>query len=424
MPLRMNVALRSLARLSLLVSLTVLPACLTAPEEAALGTQSDELVRVDGFGSNPGRLRMYEYAPRLAAAGAPLVVALHGCTQDAAAYTQVGFNAFADRYGFRVIYPEQSPDNNRNRCFNWFEPQDISRGQGEALSIKQMVDWMIANRGVDPRRVYITGLSAGGAMTSVMLATYPETFAAGAIMAGLPHGCAATMLDAFSCMNPGKPASGDVWANRVRAASDHVGPWPRVAIWHGTRDTTVAPANADASRAQWSTLHGASAVSLTERVGKATHTVYALNGEAKVETWMVDGMGHGTSIAPGAGCGTAGAYVLDTGVCSTKLSLDFFGLSELSPLADAGTTPPRDATPPPASDAGAVPDAAPAATCVEHGSPIVTHVERGRAYRCGVGGSYACATGSNERIGLYTMMQATLREVSAGYFELGRCATR
>jgi poly(hydroxyalkanoate) depolymerase family esterase len=93
-------------------------------------------------------------------------------------------------FGFALLLPEQQRTNNPNGCFNWFQTGDIERGHGEALSIRQMVSKMVSDHGIDPARVFVTGLSAGGAMTSVMLATYPEVFAGGAIIAGLPYGAA------------------------------------------------------------------------------------------------------------------------------------------------------------------------------------------------------------------------------------------
>ena len=97
-----------------------------------------------------------------------------------------GWSTLAKRYGFALLMPEQQASNNANTCFNWFNPGDVARGRGEAASIRQMVARMVADHKIDPRRIYITGLSAGGAMTSVMLAIYPEVFAGGAIIAGLP----------------------------------------------------------------------------------------------------------------------------------------------------------------------------------------------------------------------------------------------
>lgn len=208
--------------------------------------QAQSLTAVTGFGSNPGALTMYKYVPGGLPANAPLVVALHGCAQSASNYdAETGWVLLADRWKFALLLPEQTTSNNSSRCFNWFEAGDISRGAGEALSIKQAVDKLKADHASDPARVYVTGLSAGAAMTAVMLATYPEVFAGGAIIAGVPYNCGTGLTNAFSCMNPGSDLTPAQWGNKVRAASSHTGPWPRVSIWHGDADTTVRPANAN-----------------------------------------------------------------------------------------------------------------------------------------------------------------------------------
>ena len=156
------------------------------------------------FGSNPGNLRMFKFVPDGLPASRPLVVALHGCSQTASSYDdETGWTALAERLGFALLLPQQrqslgsfATGNNVFGCFNWFLPGDISRDQGEALSIKQMIDTMKTDHGSDSTKVFVTGLSAGGAMTAVMLATYPEVFAGGAVIAGLPYHCAASASEA------------------------------------------------------------------------------------------------------------------------------------------------------------------------------------------------------------------------------------
>ena len=146
------------------------------------------LREIQNFGTNPGALRMFAHLPPKQSGSLPLVVVLHGCTQTAAGYDQgAGWSTLANRYGFALLFPEQQRANNPNGCFNWFQTGDIERGHGEALSIRQMIAKMVADHPIDARRVFVSGLSAGGAMTSVMLATYPDVFAGGAIIAGLPY---------------------------------------------------------------------------------------------------------------------------------------------------------------------------------------------------------------------------------------------
>jgi poly(hydroxyalkanoate) depolymerase family esterase len=276
---------------------------------------------VPSFGSNPGNLKMFRYVPTGLPAGRPVVVALHGCTQNASGYgSGAGWTQLADRLKFSVVLPEQQSGNNFNKCFNWFERGDTTRGQGEAESIAQMVRRTIADTGADPARVHVTGLSAGGAMTAVMLATYPEMFAGGGVVAGIAYRCAASMIDAFSCMNPGKNRTPSALGDAVRAASPHSGPWPTVSIWQGSADYTVAPANAIELVEQWTNVHGIPATpTSTDTVAGYPHEVYAAGGRAVVEKYTITGMGHGQPLDPGTGstqCGTAGAYLLDVNICA------------------------------------------------------------------------------------------------------------
>ncbi|HEY6831253.1 MAG TPA: PHB depolymerase family esterase, partial [Pseudolabrys sp.] len=177
------------------------------------------LKEMHSAGPNPGNLRMFAYVPDDLADNPALVVVLHGCTQTASGYDYgAGWSTLADRYGFALLVPEQQRSNNPNGCFNWFLPEDTQRGRGEAASTRDMVETMVREKGIDPRRVFITGLSAGGAMTSVMLACYPEVFAGGAIVAGLPYGAASNVQQAFESMLqcPSRPAR--EWGGLVRGA--------------------------------------------------------------------------------------------------------------------------------------------------------------------------------------------------------------
>jgi poly(hydroxyalkanoate) depolymerase family esterase len=135
---------------------------------------------------------------------------------------------------------------------------DNTRGNGEALSIRQMVDHAIAIFGSDRRKVFVTGLSAGGAMASAMLATYPEIFSGGAIVAGLPYGCASNVQQAFEVMFTKQGHAAQALGDLVRAASKHHGPWPKISVWHGTNDPIVKPINGEDIIRQWTNVHGLS----------------------------------------------------------------------------------------------------------------------------------------------------------------------
>ncbi|WP_225409655.1 extracellular catalytic domain type 1 short-chain-length polyhydroxyalkanoate depolymerase [Stigmatella hybrida] len=315
----------------------------SSEESPSLGEATSALTQVTGFGSNPGNLKMWKHVPANMPANAPLVVAMHGCTQTANAYTQAGWNALAEHLKFYVVYPEQSSSNNQTSCFNWFEPGDTARGQGEALSIKQMVDKMKADHAIDGGRVFVTGLSAGAAMTQVMTAVYPDVFAGGAVMAGIPYKCATSMTSGFSCMSPGSDKTPAQWASLVRGAySGYSGPYPKMSFWHGTSDYTVKNSNQNEGMEQWTAVHGIDQTpDVSDTVEGYPHKVYKDSaGTALVETYDLTGMGHGTAIDPAvkfpgsnAACGTAGAYVLDTNICSTWYVARFFGLDTSDAVA-------------------------------------------------------------------------------------------
>ncbi|MCL6250829.1 PHB depolymerase family esterase [Altererythrobacter sp. KTW20L] len=274
-----------------------------------------------GFGSNPGNLGAWTNLPGESGPPVPLVVVLHGCTQTAAAYDSgSGWSALAQAYGFAVLLPEQRRANNPNLCFNWFADADTRRGSGEALSIAQMIDALVDQGAVDPAKVFITGLSAGGAMASTMLAVYPEKFVGGAILAGLPHGVAGSVGEAFEQMRGHRP-SPRALGHAIRSASDNRGRWPAVAIWHGTADTVVDQSNADAILRQWCEIHDLPTAPTETRVVETYpyRAWHAPSGEVLIEEYRVTGMGHGTPLSTkgDCGCGISGAYMLEVGISST-----------------------------------------------------------------------------------------------------------
>lgn len=284
------------------------------------------------FGLNPGHLRARLCIPTGLPAGAPLVVVLHGCTQTAAGYDHgSGWSSVADRYGFAVLYPEQQRANNPNLCFNWFVPSDSQRGAGEPFSIRQMIETIITSHSIDRKRIFITGLSAGGAMAAVMLATYPEIFAGGAIIAGLPYGCAKTIPEAFDRMK-GRGALNDAELHaRVRAASDHDGPWPTISIWHGSADDIVDPANAEALLTQWRLVHGlVEAPTRTESIRGYPRRIWCDDkGREVIETYSITAMGHGTPLESGGseGCGGSAPYMIEANISSTRRIAGFWRLT-------------------------------------------------------------------------------------------------
>lgn len=312
-----------------------------AAEAPAIVEDGVERTEVTGFGTNPGNLRMFTHVPPKVQRSAPLVVVLHGCTQTAAGYDRgTGWSGLADRFGFVLLLPEQKRANNPNVCFSWFLPDDTTRGSGEAASIRQMIDRVVADYGLDRGRIYVTGLSAGGAMASALLATYPETFAGGAIIAGLPYGAARSVAEAFGAMFKPHSRASQEWGDLVRAASPHAGPWPKVSVWHGDADKTVIPRNADETVKQWLDVHGVGPVPASERTtGVHTERVWRnAAGEDVIELHTMAGMAHGVAVHPGEGDGRggiAGPYILDVGVSSTWRIAASWGLTDGVPEVEA-----------------------------------------------------------------------------------------
>ncbi|AKJ15500.1 esterase [Streptomyces incarnatus] len=299
------------------------------PAAAATGT----FQQVTNFGSNPGNLAMYEYAPANLPTGAPLVVALHGCTQSASDYhSHSGWQKFADQWGFAVVYPQTGTANNSLSCFSWFDSTKDTRGKGEAASVVQMVDTAVAQYGSDRSRIYVTGLSAGGGMTADLLADYPDVFAGGAVDSGLPAQCATTQSAASGCQYSNQNLTPKQWGDKARGSDPgYTGPWPRVAIWQGTSDTTVAPVNGTELRDQWTDVRGIGQTASSTRnlTGGTTESIYDDSaGKPAVALFSVSGMAHGLAVNPGSGadqCGSTGTYYLDH-ICSSYYTAKFWGL--------------------------------------------------------------------------------------------------
>lgn len=293
----------------------------------------NRLAQLGPVADNPGNLIGRYHVPEGLNGPAPLMVVLHGCTQDAAVYDQgSGWSRLADRHGFILLFPEQQRANNPMLCFNWFSGNDTQRGMGEAASIRAMIETVRTAHDVDPTRIFVTGLSAGGAMASVMLATYPELFAGGAIIAGVAYGCASGVAEAFDCMGGRASADAAELGRRVRRASPHKGPWPRVQVWQGSADTTVVASNADSIVLQWADLHGLS--TRPDRIdtveGYPRRAWLGTDGTPVIEQYTITGMAHGIPLQPGTGegqSGEAGAHMLDVGLSSTDRIAEFFGLA-------------------------------------------------------------------------------------------------
>jgi feruloyl esterase len=286
------------------------------------------------FGSNPGGLEMMLHVPPRLAKGRPLVVLLHGCGQDARIFAEdAGWTAIAREHRLALLLPQQTFENNRGRCFNWFRPEDVRRGEGEVMSIRQMIRHAMSRLGSDPKRIFVAGFSAGGGMAAALLAAYPALFAAGAVVAGMPVGCAASTFTALLQMR-----RADAWRSRMaladsvrrvaRAGARGRLAWPRVSIWQGGSDRTVDPANAELLAAQWSELHGFGAVpALDRQSGGVRRRTWGRAERPAVDLWTIADLGHAFPVdAASSGGGRAGAWVADAGLAAARRIAAFWGL--------------------------------------------------------------------------------------------------
>jgi poly(hydroxyalkanoate) depolymerase family esterase len=245
----------------------------------------------------------------------PLIVMLHGCTQNAddfAAGTRM--NEMAERQGFIVAYPNQPQTANHSKCWNWFKPSDQQREHGEPSLIAGITREVMARYRVDASRVYVAGLSAGGAMADVLLKTWPDLYAAACVHSGLAYGCAKDLPSALAAMKGGK-------AVRSRA---HGTPQRPLIVFHGDADKTVHPSNAaelvasfNAGANTGSAPSAASGAANSTR-GATLQRLVAANG-VEAESWSIHGAGHAW-----AGGSQRGSYTDPTGPDATAEMLRFF----------------------------------------------------------------------------------------------------
>jgi poly(hydroxyalkanoate) depolymerase family esterase len=291
-------------------------------------TEKGRLVELNGFGGDAANLRMLAHLPQ-AGAGRPLVVLLHGCTQDAAVFAaDTGWIALADRLRFPLILPDQAEVDMKGRCFDWYHETETARDSGEAASIAAMTRAAISHFDSDPGRVFIVGLSAGGAMTAALLAAYPDLFAAGASVAGVPVGAARSSIEAIMQTRTGRgDRSREEWAARARAAAPDgfEGPWPRLSIWQGQADTTVAPGNGDLLATQWCALHDLAGPPLVKQVGNGIECrIWPSRGQPLVEHWSLPNLAHAYPV--GEGVVVRGRFVEQAPVDATSAIAWFFSL--------------------------------------------------------------------------------------------------
>ena len=271
------------------------------------------------------RYKLYVPAGLTGTAGhpRPLVVMLHGCTQNPDDFAVgTGMNEQARAQGFCVLYPEQSPDANPQRCWNWFKHNHQRRGSGEPALIASMTQAIMKEHNIDPRRVFIAGLSAGGAMAAIVVDAYPEIFAAVGVHSGLPNGAASNVAEALALMS-----SGQSQKNGHIKSTQPLNPPQRLVptiVFHGDQDRTVHPRNGEQVIA--SALGNAAAASHRVAQGVSAHgrrytsaTHHGDTGKVLAEHWLVHGAGHAWS-----GGHAKGSYTDAKGPDATAEMLRFF----------------------------------------------------------------------------------------------------
>lgn len=245
-----------------------------------------------------------------------LVLMLHGCTQDAADFAAgTQMNALARSHGVLVLYPEQTAHANSQKCWNWFKPQHQQRGRGEPALLAALTRSVMTQHGIDASRVYVAGLSAGGAMADIVGRCYPDLFAAVCVHSGLPRGAAKDVVSALAAMRSGG----------ARTAGDGTAS-PPVIVFHGDADSTVHPANAativDAALQDSEGQVGPAAVSqgASPQGRRFTRKIHrAVDGETTVEQWHLHGAGHAW-----AGGSAQGSYTDPRGINASAEMLRFF----------------------------------------------------------------------------------------------------
>jgi poly(hydroxyalkanoate) depolymerase family esterase len=262
------------------------------------------------FGNGAGTRRYHLYVPARAASGPrPLVVMLHGCQQNAGDFAAgTTMNRLAEEHGCLVLYPDQDRGANGSNCWNWFDAAHQRREQGEPSLIAGMTRDVLREHGADPDRVYVAGLSAGGAMAAVLGAAYPELYAAVGVHSGLPVGAARDLMSGLNAMK-GKHLAGASRTLRRRVP---------LIVFHGDQDAVVHPSNGEVLIRQF--LGDGTVREIEERGSGHTRTT-ALDDDGRVvaEHWIVHGAGHAW-----AGGDPAGSYTDPSGPNASAEMLRFF----------------------------------------------------------------------------------------------------
>lgn len=263
---------------------------------------------------------------------APLVVMLHGCTQDANDFARgTRMNEYAEKHGFAVVYPEQPAAHNPIKCWNWFDAKHQARDAGEPAIIAGITRQILSTHRIDAGRVFLAGISAGAAMANIVAVTHPELYTKLALHSGLEYKAATSVLDARRAMSTGGPDPAAQAVLAFAAMGERARVIPTLII-NGSKDASVPPLHAGQLAAQWLALarllgidRVASESNLTVENGYAvTRTVHVGgSGDILVLEMMVDGLGHAWS-----GGSPAGTYTDEKGPDATAELAQFFGLDQ------------------------------------------------------------------------------------------------
>ncbi|MET0180932.1 MAG: PHB depolymerase family esterase [Novosphingobium sp.] len=301
------------------------------------GAAHAQLTEVTGFGSNPGNLRMFRYVPAGLPANAGLVVMMHGCAQTPADVdVESGWTQLADAYKFALVFPQTTFVDPAGQipCFRSYDAAHNRRGVGETLSIKQMTDWMRARYPIAAGRVFAAGFSSGAIHTPVMLAAYPDVFAAGAILSGHPYGCATNYTEFVGCNVFGRTLTAQQWGDLARGAyRGYRGAYPRVSIWHGTLDIAIRESQAAELVKQWTNLNAIdqTADEVTVLNGYPHYVYKTAAGEPRVEHYQLTFAGHAIQVNTlglyTPTCGSIGGLATQaSSICQVFYVARWFGL--------------------------------------------------------------------------------------------------
>lgn len=288
----------------------------------------EDRFREGAYRGEHGARRYRLYVPDSPGPDSPLLVMLHGCTQDAVDFAAgTRMNALAEEEGFLVLYPEQPVEAHPKRCWRWYEPEHQSRGRGEPAILAGLVREVAGAHEVSRGRIHLAGISAGAAMALVVASAYPELFGSVASHSGIPYAAARSVEDGLAVMTGGGPAA-EVLARRLQEARRTANAsLPPLVVFQGTADEAVHPANAGRTVKAW--LHAARGEAPPEpderREGETPDgrawvclVWRARDGKPRVEQWTVRGLGHAWS-----GGSDAGSYADPRGPDASREILRF-----------------------------------------------------------------------------------------------------